>query len=289
VTAPPTTTKLRATWKNYEVPVHVGQRLLAVRTHTANRTLYLFDHDGERPGWVSGDELDLIEWVPSHDEVYIAVVTDVVRNPHRGAFFEVMLAHTQKSKPEVAQALRRMAHWPDSLGEPGAFEDRFKDLYSILITRQPGAPKGSELPSKESNIMNTSSKSSSIVSAVKNRASRTFSDNAEAMKNAGYLEAGTIVNRQLTKLASAKLPLMVRGYADTPIGKLIIANLFKVAIHELRPDNHVLQRLSDASLEAAHLDVIRTLDIDGLIDDMLSDETFKRALSKLEGAEGGAQ
>jgi hypothetical protein len=34
----------------------------------------------------------------------------------------------------------------------------------------------------------------------------------------------------------------------------------------------------------AHQEIIKTLDIDGLIDELLSAETIKRALSKIEGA-----
>lgn len=54
-------------------------------------------------------------------------------------------------------------------------------------------------------------------------------------KTAATLEAARIFNNQLAKVASKKLPTLVRGYADTPVGRAVMANLILVGIETTMP------------------------------------------------------
>lgn len=264
---------LVAVWKNTDIPLHRGQRLVGLRTATANRTIYLYDADGERPGWISGDVIDALVWTPSHEDVFIAVVMDT-QAEGANSRFKVVLGEAPHSSPVLAKALRGMFNFPEALGaEPYGLKEVAPDLHKHLITYTTTAFKSE---TNRTFTMNTKHSS---------RIARTAYDNTEAFKNAAALEAGVIVNRQLAKIVSAKAPLMVRGYIDTPIGKVVLANLLKVLVHELRPDNKLLQRLSDASMEAAHLDLIRTIDLDGMIDELVSNDTIKRVMGSLEGGD----
>ena len=106
--------------------------------------------------------------------------------------------------------------------------------------------------------------------------------NTEAATSAAFMEAGRIANNQLAKLAAKQLPIVVRGYAETALGKLIIANIAAVAIERFKPDNRQAATLSKAMMVQAYQELIATVDIEGLIDEMLSDSKMKRALSKLD-------
>lgn len=105
--------------------------------------------------------------------------------------------------------------------------------------------------------------------------------NKGAFAQAGYLEAGRIANNQLIKLSKPMLPMLARGYAETPVGKLVIANLAQMAAAQLRPQDPTLAKLTTAMTVAAYQEVIQTVDIEGWLDQLLGSPEIKRAMSKL--------
>jgi len=109
--------------------------------------------------------------------------------------------------------------------------------------------------------------------------------NKAAATSAAFLEAGRIANNQLTKVASKKLPIVVRGYADHPLGKLVIANLAAMAAQHFRGDDANLKKLTSAMTVQAYQELIQTVDIEGIIDELLESKEVKRALSKLDKGE----
>lgn len=109
-----------------------------------------------------------------------------------------------------------------------------------------------------------------------------ISKNTTLAQSAAFLEAGRIANGQATKFASKQLPMMVRGYADTPLGRLVMANIASTAATQFRPNDKRLGRLADAMIVMAYQEVIQSFDIEKLINDMLSSETIKAALSKVD-------
>lgn len=118
-------------------------------------------------------------------------------------------------------------------------------------------------------------------SNMKNLLSNVADQNKQAATNAALLEAGRIANNELSKLAAKQLPMMVRGYADSPVGKLVIANIASIALQQFRPNDSKLKHLSDAMLSAAFQEAIQTLNIDKLISDFTENSKIQSALDKL--------
>lgn len=106
-------------------------------------------------------------------------------------------------------------------------------------------------------------------------------NNKDGLQAAAYLEAGRIANNQLTKLASKSLPIMVRGYADTAVGKIVVANLAQQIILQFRPQEPKLVKLSQAMVTEAMQSLIQTIDIEAFIDQLVGSAEGRRALDKL--------
>lgn len=105
---------------------------------------------------------------------------------------------------------------------------------------------------------NIMSKVSSIVAA-----------NKSAVVNAAKLEAGKIALTQVTKVAAKKAPFMIKGYIDTPIGRVVIANLLSVAVDQYAPTNAKAKAVAGAAMEAAMLEMVQSFNIAEMIDEMV--------------------
>lgn len=109
--------------------------------------------------------------------------------------------------------------------------------------------------------------------------------NVDLGTSAAFLEAGRIANNQLSSLAGKKLPIMVRAYADTALGRLILANIALLAQEHFRPDDTRLQKLANAMTVSAYQEVLQQFDVESFIDDLLSNNTIKKALKQVDTAE----
>lgn len=113
--------------------------------------------------------------------------------------------------------------------------------------------------------------------------SQIITKNVNVATTAAVLEAGRIANNQITKVISKKAPIMVRGYVDTPLGKLVMANLANMAAQHFRPDDTRLLKLTDAMMVQAYQEVIQDFDIEGMIESLLDNKNIKQALEKVDG------
>ena len=113
-------------------------------------------------------------------------------------------------------------------------------------------------------------------------------NNKAVAVNAGYMEAGRIANNQVTKLVAAKAPLMVKGYIDTPVGKVVLANLTAMAVEQFRPTDAKLKKVSVAMMTQAYQELIQTVDIEGMLNELTSSEGIKAALAKVASNEDEA-
>lgn len=93
--------------------------------------------------------------------------------------------------------------------------------------------------------------------------------NKDSAIQAGKLEAGRTVNQQLGAVMAKSLPLMVRGYAQTELGHLVVANLFLLAVQNFASDNKVAMALAESAVNSASYELLRGLDIPKLIDDVV--------------------
>lgn len=109
--------------------------------------------------------------------------------------------------------------------------------------------------------------------------------NLSAAKSAAFLEAGRIANKEVTKLAAKVLPIMVRGYADTPFGRLLTANVAVMAAAHFRPEDDKLQQLVEAMQVQAYQELLQTLEIDEFLESLLESPKIKTALGKLKKTE----
>jgi hypothetical protein len=109
--------------------------------------------------------------------------------------------------------------------------------------------------------------------------------NKQTAVSASFLEAGRIANNQIAMLLAKKAPMMVRGYVDTPVGKLVVANVATLAAEQFRSNDPKLKKLTQAMMVQAYQELIQELDIEGYIDALLNDGKIKQALNKLGKSE----
>lgn len=93
--------------------------------------------------------------------------------------------------------------------------------------------------------------------------------NKSAVVNAAKLEAGKIALTQITKVAAKKAPFMIKGYIDTPVGRVVIANLLSVAVDQYAPSNQKAKAVAGAAMEAAMLEMVQSFNIAEMIDEMV--------------------
>jgi len=106
--------------------------------------------------------------------------------------------------------------------------------------------------------------------------------NKEAIADGAFLEAGRIATTEVTKRVAPKLPMMARGYVDSPFGRLVVANLAVLGIEQFRGDDAKLKRLGLAMTTAAYQEVMQLIDVEGMIDDLLDSSAVRRALRKAD-------
>jgi hypothetical protein len=109
-----------------------------------------------------------------------------------------------------------------------------------------------------------------------------FDRNKRAVANAGFLEAGRIANKKVTEVLAKKAPLAVRGYIDTPVGRLVLANMTMMAMEQFRPNDRAAMRLAESMTVTAYMECIQHFDIEGIIDGLMNSTQVKRAMSLLD-------
>lgn len=127
---------------------------------------------------------------------------------------------------------------------------------------------------------NSTNQEEKTMSNVKTTVSAVTAKNKSAAATVAKIEAGRIGVKQVAKLVTPKLPMMVRGYADTEIGRLVMANLFNFVVTQYAPNNKNALLVADAMLEGAMLEALQSLNVEGMINEVIS----KVDLSKLTNA-----
>ena len=94
-------------------------------------------------------------------------------------------------------------------------------------------------------------------------------DNVEAAKNAAVISAGKALNAAIAEKVKGQLPLMARGYAETPIGAIVIANLVNFAVQNFAAHNDKARWVADAMLQAAMVDFVSSFNIESMLKEVL--------------------
>lgn len=92
--------------------------------------------------------------------------------------------------------------------------------------------------------------------------------------NAGKIELGKSANRLVLNKVKPQLPMMVRGYADSPIAELVIGNIVAGLLIQFAGDNKKAQILSDAMIAAGAQVAIESFDIPNLVKELLDNVTI---------------
>lgn len=93
--------------------------------------------------------------------------------------------------------------------------------------------------------------------------------NKTAFKANASRRAGSMFNDRITALVAPKLPMMMRGYAQEPWFKFILANAVAGAIIKFGYANDKLTMLADAGVTAANDDFLGSFDFEGIINGVI--------------------
>jgi hypothetical protein len=121
------------------------------------------------------------------------------------------------------------------------------------------------------NITNKENKTMTTINAkvTKDVASSVLDANKQAALAVAEITIGKAALKSAGKLVKPKLPMFVRGYADTPLFDVIIANLVHIAVDARFKDNVKARKISKAMMTAAALTVSEHFDVDGMIEDFI--------------------
>ena len=115
--------------------------------------------------------------------------------------------------------------------------------------------------------------------AVSDSVNTIVATNSKCAVSAAFLEAGRITNKQASKLVAKKLPLMFAGYADTPVGRLVIANLVQFAVQQYYgADNGKITKLTNAMLVTSYQEVLATFKLEEMLEELFSSKLVTQAL-----------
>lgn len=143
-----------------------------------------------------------------------------------------------------------------------------KKYYSIVgvddCVEIPGISPEVENESPEQNIIDNQTGDVKM-----SKVAKVVDANKAAAITAGKLVAGKIAIKNVTKLVTPRLPMMVRGYADSAVGQLVLANLFKFAVENYAPGNKNAVLVADAMLEGAMVSALEGFNIEQMISQVL--------------------
>ena len=141
----------------------------------------------------------------------------------------------------------------------------WKDEDQIINSIEKHAVNSNTQTTENVNTQTTENKGKNTMTKIAN----IVAANKSAVVNAAKLEAGKIALTQITKVAAKKAPFMIKGYIDTPVGRVVIANLLSVAVDQYAPSNQKAKAVAGAAMEAAMLEMVQSFNIAEMIDEMV--------------------
>ena len=104
----------------------------------------------------------------------------------------------------------------------------------------------------------------------KNMKSNIVNDNVDAAKVAAKITAGKSLNTVVVAKIKDQLPLMVRGYADTPMGAIVVANMANFAVQNFAANNSKAKYAADAMMQAAMVEFAAQFNFEDMLADVLT-------------------
>lgn len=116
----------------------------------------------------------------------------------------------------------------------------------------------------------TPTKGKPMPKTLKDNAVELVQENKAAAFTAAEIKAGQIINKQAISLIKPKLPMMVRGYADSPVASVVLANVVALGLKHYAAGNKKLEKISELMIAGAAFDSIDALNIDGIVNDFIA-------------------
>lgn len=138
------------------------------------------------------------------------------------------------------------------------------DTYEVVGAPKGGNVKNTTVTTKE----NVKGKTMSKVTA-KETAGTLVGQNKDALILASKIQVGKSLNTKVTKMIAPKLPMMVRGYADSPIATAAMANIVSFAVKQYMPDNAKANAVADLMVQSSAFQVMEGFDIEGMLNELL--------------------
>ena len=91
-----------------------------------------------------------------------------------------------------------------------------------------------------------------------------------AAKVAATITAGKTLNALVAKKVVPQMPMMTRGYADTALGRVGIANIADCAVKQFLACNTKANLATNAMMQAAMLELMDTFDLEAIVNDVLA-------------------
>ena len=95
-------------------------------------------------------------------------------------------------------------------------------------------------------------------------------DNAEAAKVAAKIVAGRTLNEAVMDKVVPQLPMLVRGYAKTPIGAVVVANLVNFGVQNFMQDNEKAAWVADAMMVAAMTEALSSFNLEKILKEVIA-------------------
>ena len=105
---------------------------------------------------------------------------------------------------------------------------------------------------------------------MSNKVKQQIDANVSAGKVAASITAGKTLNNILIDKIKPQLPLMLKGYADTPLGTVVVANIADVAVKQFMPYNKKANLATKAMMEAAMVDMLASFDLEKMVNEVIN-------------------
>lgn len=120
-----------------------------------------------------------------------------------------------------------------------------------------------------------------MAQAPKSKTAVLVAQNKEALITAAKIEAGSIATKRIIDLIKPKLPIMARGYADTAVARVVVANLFSLAVQQYASENKKAEVIADAMMQGAMVEFVKSFNIEQIIEQVTKGVDF----TKITGAD----
>lgn len=209
-------------------------------------------------------------------DLYIEV-KEVVDSSKVAKDYNEFMGFKEYSAAIEPEFLPNSGHWSDAT-KTEALRLAASSHIDCGITNSNIRNRCNEIDLKVDHIINTSDINLTKGNKEMSTIDKVVTSNKFAATNAAYNEGARIALNQITKLAAKNAPLMVRGYLDTPFGKLVVANLALAAVGQFRPNDAKLAKLANAAVTVAYQEVYQSFDIEKMISEFVENGTVKKLL-----------